>query len=85
MLQVKKTTYKVDGYKEPCFEVSNGFAMVRLAKCYHLIGGDTLLMTEYLDGNWNAQEEWMVDFDALTKADARELAKRFSVYLTPIP
>ena len=82
MLTVKKTTYKVDGCKEPCFEVSNGYAMVRIAKYYHLLGRDTLILSEYLDGKWNGEEEWSLDFDSLTKADAKEIAKEYSAYLS---
>lgn len=53
MIEVKKTTYMVDGCQEPCFEVSDGYTMVRIAKMYHYIGWNTLAMSEYLDGEWN--------------------------------
>lgn len=36
-LKVKKTTYKVDGSTEPCFEVSGECAMVRIAPFYHFV------------------------------------------------
>ena len=81
MIEVKKTTYTVDGIQEPCFEVSDGYAMVRIAKCYHLLGHDTLYLTEYLDGEWNSSDERDGDFDDLTDFDAKRLAKEFCVYL----
>lgn len=81
MIEVKKTTYLVDGIQEPCYEVSDDYAMVRIAKCYHMVGRDTLYLTEYLDGEWNGSDEWDGDFDALHDFDAKRLAKQFSVYL----
>jgi len=81
MIEVKKTTYLVDGIQEPCYEVSDGYAMVRIAKCYHMVGRDTLYLTEYLDGEWNGSDEWDGDFDSLHDFDAKRLAKQFSVYL----
>lgn len=80
-LQVKKTTYVVDGCKEPCWEVSDGYTMVRIAKCYYLIGDDTMILTEYLDGVFNSREEWCEFFDDLNEKTAIEFAKRFSIYL----
>lgn len=80
-LKVKRTTYKVDGVNEPCILVGEGTVQVRIAKCYHLIGKDTLYLTEFLNGEFNAQEEWDGDYDSLSVHDARELAKKFSVYL----
>lgn len=81
MLEVKKTTYEVDGFEEPCWEVSNGYTMVRIAKYYHYVGHDTIMLSEYLDSDCNSVEEWDYDFDELTQSDAIELAKQFSVYL----
>ena len=81
MITVKKTTYEVDGCTEKCFEVSNGYAMVRIAKMYHYIGKDTLALSEYLDGEWNSSDEWNGDFDSLTEFDAKALAQKYSVYL----
>lgn len=81
MLEVKKTTYEVDGCEEPCWEVTNGYTMVRIAPFYHYIGHDTIMLSEYLDGEFNSDEEWDYDFDELTRSDAIVLAKRFSVYL----
>ena len=80
-LKVKKTTYKVDGSTEPCFEVSGECAMVRIAPFYHFVGPDTILVTEYLDGEWNSEDEWTGDFDNLTEDGAVEIATRYSVYL----
>lgn len=72
----------VEGIEEPCFEVSNGYAKVRIAKMYHYLGRDTLALSEYLDGEWNGSDEWKGDFDSLTEYDAMRLAKKFSAYLT---
>lgn len=81
MITVNKTTYLVEGCQEPCFEVSDGSTMVRIAKMYHYIGRDTLAISEYLDGEWNGSEEQNGDFDSLTEKDAKRIAKEFSVYL----
>ena len=81
MIEVKKTTYEVEGCEEPCFDVTDGFTMVRIAKMYHYIGKDTLILTEYLDGKYNSSDEWTGDFDALSKAEAKRLAQKYSVYL----
>lgn len=81
MLKVKKTTYEVDGCTEPCWEVSNGYTMIRIAPFYHYIGLDTIILSEYMGGEFNSVEEWDYDFDELTQRDALILAKKFSVYL----
>lgn len=82
MIEVKKTTYVVGrcGCQEPCFEVSDGYTMVRIAKMYRHIGRNTLAISEYLDGEWNDSDEWEGDFDSLTESDAKALALRYSVY-----
>lgn len=82
MIEVNKTTYLVEGCQEPCYEVSDGYTMVRIAKMYHYIGRDTLVLTEYLDGEYNSSDEWDGDFDSLNEFDAKALAKKFSVYLS---
>ena len=81
MITVKKTTYEVEGCKEPCFEVTDGYTMVRIAKMYHYIGKNTLAITEYLDGDYNSSDEWTGDFDSLTNEKAKNIAQKFSVYL----
>lgn len=81
MLEVKKTTYMVDGCEEPCWEVSNGYTIVRIAPFYHYIGHDTIILSEYLDGEFNSDEEWDYDFGELNQNDVLRLAKKFSVYL----
>ena len=80
-LKVKRTTFEADGVDEPCIIVSNDFAAVRISKCYHLIGEDSLFMTEFLDGEFNGQEEWVGDYDLLSDFDAVTLAKQYSAYL----
>ena len=80
MIKVERTTFRVDGIDEPCIIVSNDFAKVRLSKCYHYIGADSLYLYEYLDGEYNSSEEWEGDYDLLTDADAVRLAKKFCVY-----
>lgn len=81
MITVKKTTYEVEGCKEPCLEVTDGFTMVRIAKMYHYVGKDTIIIKEYVDGEFNSSEEWNGDFDSMTEAKAKQVAKAFSVYL----
>lgn len=80
-LEVKKTTYEVEGYEEPCWEVSNGYTMVRISKMYRLAGKPSILLTEFLDGEWNDSEEWNGDFDGLDSFFAERMAKQYSVYL----
>ena len=80
-IKVKRTTYNVDGIQEPCIIVSNGCAEVRISKCYHLIGKNTLYMRESLDGEFNGFDEFVGDFDSLTDVEAIRLAKEFSAYL----
>ena len=81
MIEVNKTTYLVEGCQEPCFEVSDGYTMVRIAKYYHYIGKNTLILSEYIDGEWNSSDEWDGDFASLSESDAKALAKKYSVYL----
>ena len=81
-IKVTRTTYMVEGMNEPCIEVSDGYTMVRISKCYHYIGKDALYLAEYLDGDFNCKEEWDGDFDSLTDNDARRLAKKFSIYIS---
>ena len=80
-IEVKRTKYLVWGCKEPCYEVSNGFAMVRIARLYRYLGPDSLVLSEYLDGELNSRDEWKGDFDSLTLEEAMRIAKEYSVYL----
>lgn len=75
MIEVNKTTYLVEGCQEPCFEVSDGYTMVRIAKMYHYIGRDTLVLTEYLDGEFNSSDEWDGDFDSMLNQMPRLLPR----------
>jgi hypothetical protein len=81
VLSVEKTTYMVEGGEEPCWVVSNGYTIVRIAPCYHPIGRTTIILTEFLDGDFNSEEEWDMDFDSIDKSSAIKIANRFSVYL----
>ena len=81
MIKSEKTTYLVEGVQEPCFEVTDGFAMVRIATCYHYLGSNTLYVSVYLDGKWNGSDEITGDFDSLTEKDAIRIAKENCVYL----
>ena len=81
MVTVKKTTYEVEGCKEPCFEVTDGYTMVRIAKMYHYLGKNTLAITEYLDGDYNSSDEWNGDFDSLSEAYAKRIAQKYSAYI----
>lgn len=77
-----KTTYKVDGCTEPCWVVgSSDKTFVRISKFYHLIGRHTILVREYVDGEFNSEEEVTGDFDSLTTQDVVRIAKQHSVYI----
>lgn len=80
-LQVKRTTYKVDGIDEPCIIVDGGYAKVRIAKCYHLIGNDSLYVTEFLGGDYNSSDEISGDYNNLTDSDVIRIARNYSVYI----
>ena len=81
MLEVKETTFEVDGWQEPCWIVTDGWCTVRISKMHHYISKDTLYMYETHDGEYNSSDEWTGDFDLIDEEEALELAKRYSVYL----
>ena len=80
-----KTTYKVDGCTEPCWVVLSVGVKVRIAKFYHYIGKNTLIVSEIFDENGkeliNSEEEINGDFDSLTAEDAVSIAKNNSAYI----
>lgn len=80
-----KTTYEVDGCIEPCWMVGTGMIQVRIAKFHHLIGKDTLLVTEIWNEDGkpfvNSNEEIDGDFDSLTASDAVRITKEQSAYI----
>lgn len=80
-----KTTYQVDGCTEPCWVVLSVGVKVRIAKFYHYIGRNTILVSEIFNENGkelvNSEEEIDGDFDSLTASDAVRIAKEHSVYL----
>ena len=80
-MEVKRTTFEVEGINEPCIEVSDGYTTVRISTCYYYLGKNTLYVREYLDGEYNSEDEWNGDFKALTDADAIRIAKQFSAYI----
>jgi len=84
-MKVEKTTFKVDGIQEPCFLVSSDddFVQVRISTCYHLIGRDNIYVREYIDGEFNSEDEWcnFHGIKGMTKKDALEVAKKYSIYL----
>jgi hypothetical protein len=80
-IQVKKTTYVDEGCTEPCWEVSNGYTVVRISKLYRIIGRPSIQITEFLGGEWNGCEEFDADFDELDSFFAERMAKQYSVYL----
>lgn len=80
-IKIKKTTYEVENSIEPCFEVSNGYCLIRIAPFYHLMSKTTILITEYLDGDFQSQEEWDIEFDYLDEYKAMEIAKEYSLYI----
>lgn len=83
MIKVERTTFSVEGTNEPCIIVSNhdGFVKVRISKCHHYLGRDTLYMREEIDGEYNASDEFKGDYDLLTDKDAIRLAREFSAYI----
>lgn len=78
-----KTKYQVDGLEEPCYEVmsDDGYTKVRIAPYYHVVGSDSLLVTQFLDGERNSSDEISGDFNSLTKRAATEIALKMCVYL----
>lgn len=80
-LKVQRTTFHVEGIDEPCILVGEDDAQVRISKCYHIIGNNTLWVREILDGEFNSEEEFIGDYDSLTDDDARRIAKSYSVYV----
>lgn len=81
MLEVKKTTFEVEGTTQECFIVTDGFSKVRICKCYHLYSHNTIFVTEWIEGDFNSEDEWDYDFDMLDEEDAVEIAKKYSIYL----
>ena len=82
-MKVKRTTFMVDNCKEKCIIVSNddNSVQVRISKCYHYIGSDSLYIEEFIDDEWNSRDEINGDFDSLTINEAKRLAIQYSVYL----
>lgn len=81
-LKVKKGTYEPEeGCVEPCIIVTNGWCEIRIAKCYHYFGGNTLFVTEFHNGEFNSQQEINGDFNTLTKQEALRIAKSCSAYI----
>ena len=82
-MKVTRTTFKVGNENEPCIIVSNDkeSVKVRISTFYHLVGDNTLMMKEYVNGEANNTEEYEGDFETLTDDEAIELALEFSAYL----
>lgn len=84
-MKVEKTTFEVDGIQEPCLLVSSddNFVQVRISTCYHLIGRDNILVREYIDGEFNSEDEWcnFHSIKEMTEKDALDVAKKFSAYI----
>lgn len=82
-MKVERTTFECEGIQEPCIIVTSysGYAQVRISKCYHYIGYDSLYVSEILDGEFNGGDEYRGDFDELTDEDAIRIAKEFSAYI----
>lgn len=82
-MKIERTRFECDGIQEPCIMVTSdsGYAQVRISKCYHYVGSDSLYVREILDGEFNEEEEWRGDFGELTDEDAIRIAKEFSVYI----
>ena len=82
-MKVERTTFECEGIQEPYIIVTSdsGYAQVRISKCYHYIGYDSLYVSEILDGEFNGGDEYRGDFDELTDEDAIRIAKEFSAYI----
>ena len=82
-MKVQRTTFYCEGIQEPCILVTSDseYTQVRISKCYHYIGSDSLYVQEILDGDLNSEDEWTGDFDELTDEDAIDIAKKFSSYI----
>lgn len=82
-MKVERTTFECEGIDVPCIMVTSdsGYAQVRISKCYHLVGSDSLYVREILDGEFNGEDEYIGDFDELTDEDAIRIARKFSVYM----
>ena len=82
-MKVQRTTFSCEGIQEPCIIVTSDseYAQVRISKCYHYIGSDSLYVREILDREFNSEDEWTGDFDELTDEDAIDIAKKFSAYI----
>lgn len=80
-MKATKTTYEIEGSVEPCWVVGNNKTYVRIAPFYHIIGKNTLLVSEYVDGEFNSSEEINGDFESLSANDAIRIAKQHSVYI----
>lgn len=82
-MKVERTTFECEGIQEPCIMVTSdsGYAQVRISKCYHHIGSDSLYVREILDGEFNGSDEFTGDFDTLSDEDAIRLAREFSAYI----
>ena len=82
-MKVERTTFECEGVKEPCIMVSNedGSVKVRISKCYHYVGPNSMYVREILDGEFNGEEEQIGSFDELTDEDAIHIAREFSAYI----
>ena len=82
-MKVQRTTFYCEGIQEPSILATSDteYAQVRISKCYHYIGSDSLYVREILDGEFNSEAEWTGDFDELTDEDAIRIAKKYSAYI----
>lgn len=84
-MKVEKTTFEVYGTQEPCFLVSSddNFVQVRISTCYHYIGHNNIFVREYVDGEFNSEDEWcnFHGIKEMTEKDALDVAKKFSAYI----
>lgn len=82
-MKIERTTFECEGIQEPCIMVTSdsGYAQVRISKCYHYVGSDSLYVREFLGGEFNGEEEYNGDFDGLTNDEAIRIAKDYSSYI----
>lgn len=80
-----KTQYNAGyGEMQDCIKVisdNDPETYVRFAPLYSLIGSTKVIMTEYVNGEFNSSDTLGVDWEDLTLEDAERIVKKESVYL----
>lgn len=80
MLKVTKTTYMVEGEKQPCYKVydpENRSEYIRIVPYYHYIGATTTLAQQICDKRVNSSEELGFKWSEMNKQLALYIARHF--------